>query len=247
MNKKREAWFFLRGLVRESAHWHGFLEKFATAFPDREVVTLDLPGNGVLHHLPSPTSVSKMTDLLREEFLRRKLERNFLCAVSLGGMAGIDWMHRYPEDFEGAVLLNTSLKGVCPIWKRLRPGNYLTILALMALRDPLYRETKILEMTSERRELHREVARHWAEIQRQRPVSVRNALRQLLAAVRFSPPLSKPKASVKLLRSLGDRLVHPDCSARVAELWSIPLETHPAAGHDLTLDAPDWVLERLQF
>lgn len=246
MNTKTQAWFFLRGLVRESGHWYGFLERFSKAFPEREVVTLDLPGNGALHGMKSPALVPAMTDILRAEFQKRKLKNNYLCAVSLGGMVGIDWMHRYPGDFAGAVLLNTSLKGVCPLWKRLRPANYLTVLTLLAARDLLFRETKILEMTSNRREGREEVARAWAEIQRKRPVSAGNAVRQLLAAVRFAPPLAKPEAKLLLLRSLGDRLVHPDCSARIAHLWQAELATHPDAGHDLTLDAPEWVLERIR-
>ena len=44
-----------------------------------------------------------------------------------------------------------------------------------------------------------------------------------------------------LLNGAGDRLVDPRCSDRIAAAFGLPLHRHPRAGHDLPLDAPDWV------
>jgi pimeloyl-ACP methyl ester carboxylesterase len=244
MNK--ETWFFLRGLVRESGHWSGFVEKFRAAYPRAAVVELDLPGSGIHYKEKSPLSVAAMTEFLRLEFLRHKSEKNHLFAISLGAMVGINWMQKYPEDFASAVLINTSLRGISPFHHRLRPANYSTVLSLMLSNDYDHREKKILEMCSNRPELYSKIASEWAEIQRLRPVSVKNAARQLLAAMRCRPSKEKPRAEILILSSAGDRLVHPSCSERLAKTWNLAHKIHPNAGHDLTLDEPEWVLEQLR-
>ena len=42
-----------------------------------------------------------------------------------------------------------------------------------------------------------------------------------------------------------DRFVSSQCSRALASAWSVPLVLHPAAGHDLPHDDPDWVIARL--
>lgn len=239
-------WFFLRGLVRESTHWDGFPGRFRSAFPGTETVELDLPGSGRHFEELSPCTVREMTDFVRGEFLRRKGEDNRLFTISLGGMVGVDWMQRYPKDFSGAVLVNTSMRGLSPFYRRLRPENYPTILRLILSRHPALRERRILEMTSNRADRYDRVAAEWAEIQRLRPVSVPNAIRQILAAASYSPSREKPAAEILVMSSLTDRLVHPSCSDRLAELWNLKHVTHPSAGHDLTLDDAEWALAQVK-
>lgn len=240
----KENWFFLRGLIRESEHWRDFLAAFASAFPARRVIAMDLPGTGELRHLKSPLSISSTARLLREKFSPPPGESNYLFAISLGAMVGFEWMAEFPDDFKGAVLLNTSLRGLSPLWHRLRPENYLTLLRLFGPCSHLEREKTILRITSSGE--HPALAETWAKLAEERPVTKANAIRQLIAAARFSPPKERPRPRVLLLNSLGDRLVSPDCSRRIAEHWQLPLHTHPKAGHDLTLDAPEWVLEQLR-
>ena len=73
-----------------------------------------------------------------------------------------------------------------------------------------------------------------------------NALRQLLAAARFRAPARAPQRPVLVLTSRGDRLVHTSCSEALARAWGSPLARHPGAGHDLPLDAPDWVVAQVR-
>ena len=68
----------------------------------------------------------------------------------------------------------------------------------------------------------------------------RHGERQLLAAACFRAPDRCPVAAL-VLSSAGDRLVSPRCSRAIAEHWRLPHRVHPDAGHDLPLDAPDWV------
>jgi pimeloyl-ACP methyl ester carboxylesterase len=48
-----------------------------------------------------------------------------------------------------------------------------------------------------------------------------------------------------VLASLGDRLVSPGCSRRIASRWALPIRLHPTAGHDLPLDDPEWVVQQV--
>lgn len=246
MSGKKQKWFFLRGLVREAGHWSGFLEAFASAFPEVEVIALDLPGNGSRFQELSPTNIPQMAEMVREEFLKHRGEENYLFAISLGAMVGFQWMHKHPDDFKGAVMLNTSMRGLSPVFHRLHPRNYIRIIGMIFSSNPESVERGILEMTSHSRERFEHLAREWVKIQKARPVSLRNLVRQLLAAMRFHPPKERPKSKVLLLNSLGDRLVSPSCSEKIADYWNVPIKTHPTAGHDLTLDASQWVIEHVK-
>jgi pimeloyl-ACP methyl ester carboxylesterase len=245
--KQNEKWFFLRGLVREAGHWSGFLEQFEKAFPGREVIPLDIPGNGKRFLEASPLSVSGMAKAVREEFLAKKsAERNHLFALSLGAMISLEWMRRWPMDLQSAVLLNTSVRGLSPFHHRLRPHNYWRILKMTLLGGLERKERTILEMTSHSRHRFEELTQSWLEIQKKRPVSTNNALRQLIAASRFHPPKERPSVPILILNGAGDQLVHPSCSQALGKHWNLPVHVHPSAGHDLTLDAPDWVIEQVR-
>ena len=61
MGSTGQTWVLLRGLMREQRHWGAFVELLAKAFPQHQVVTLDLPGNGLLHQRASPWRVSALS------------------------------------------------------------------------------------------------------------------------------------------------------------------------------------------
>ena len=87
---------------------------------------------------------------------------------------------------------------------------------------------------------------NWLQLRAQHPVSTSNGLRQLWAATRYRAPQAKPPVPMLILNALGDRLVHPSCSAALAQRWQVPLLRHPTAGHDLPLDAAPWVAQQIQ-
>lgn len=239
--------FFLRGLVRESAHWAGFLEKFNARFPEYEAIAIDLPGSGKFFREISPNNIKAMKDFLRAQYIQQASGKPaHLFALSLGAMVGLQWMHDHPEDFSSSILLNTSLKGISPFFERLRPQNYFALLQIALSSSLRFRESKILEITSHNLARHAELEKEWTLIQEKRPVSLANSLRQLIAAASFSPPREKPAPKILLLSSYGDALVSSSCTKKLSEFWGIPAYFHESAGHDLTLDAPDWVLEKVE-
>lgn len=243
----RTTWVFLRGLVRQHRHWEDFPAKFQAAFPDANILALDLPGNGDLYQHESCTSVAENVESVREQLQAHGVHEPVrLLALSLGAMVGIEWMERYPEEIERAVLMNTSLRGMSRFTERLRPENYNDILKGLFLLSTLEREKLILDISTNLYPHKEALARKWADYAKAQPTSRMNALRQLFAASTYSAPPARPHEHVLLLQSLGDHLINPVCTTRIAECWRWPLVSHPTAGHDLTLDDGDWALAQIQ-
>ncbi len=240
-------WVFLRGLTRESRHWGDFPDVFRNTIADAEIVTLDLPGNGRLNRMESPLRVEQMADYCHAEMQARGLSPPyFLLAMSLGAMVAVAWAERHPGDIAAAVLISTSLRPFSPFYRRLRPANYLRLLRLFGAR-PGDRELEmaILQATTRLVSDPAVVIEQWLQWRRENPVSLRNALHQLLAAARYRAPRERPIERFLLLAGARDTLVDPRCSRQLAAAWWAPLAVHAAAGHDLPLDDAAWVLEQV--
>jgi pimeloyl-ACP methyl ester carboxylesterase len=240
----------LRGLMRETRHWGDFLPLLGDTLPQDRVLPIDLPGNGRLYQEKSPSRVARMVERCREQLSELGVAPPYhLIALSLGGMAAVHWALAYPLEVAGCALLSTSMRPFSPFYKRLRPGNYASAVAmLLGRRDPRIDERVILRLTSRQAEPRvPKILQAWIEYARECPVSRANALRQLWAAARFTAPLEVPAGGrVLLLAGAGDRLVHPDCSATLSRAWNVPLALHPTAGHDLPMDDGPWVAEQLR-
>ncbi|MFT4047818.1 MAG: alpha/beta hydrolase [Solimonas sp.] len=240
-------WVLLRGLIRDSRHWGDFAQRFAEGLGAAAVVTLDLPGNGALNRQTSPTTVAGMVARARAELAHRGVAPPYrLFAMSLGGMVAAAWMDAHPREIAAAVLVNTSLRPLSPFWQRLRPGAYATLARMLLNPDARHGEAAILRLTSSRAAERMAVLDDWIAWREACPVSRANALRQLLAAVRFRAPRRAPAMPVLVLAGLGDRLVDPRCSQTLARRWHCALAEHPDAGHDLPLDDPGWVIVRVR-
>jgi pimeloyl-ACP methyl ester carboxylesterase len=232
-------WVLLRGLMRDARHWGGFPAVFADTLGCEAPLTLDLPGNGNLCGQSSPASVPAMAAWVRAELRRRGIAPPYrVLAMSLGAMVTVAWAAEASEDIDAAVLVNTSLKGHSRFYERLRPAAW-PLLLRMALANPAPREVEasILRLTSRHAPDADGLITEWVRWREQSPVSRLNALRQLVAALRFTPP-ARPTVPLCLLVGLGDTLVNPRCSQNLARDWASPLFSHPSAGHDLPLDDP---------
>lgn len=249
----------IRGLTRESRHWgllaspNGPLARQLALLPDpamREIVTLDLPGNGLFCDQRSPTSVSEMVELARARLRADGHTPPYtLVAMSLGAMVATDWAQRYPAEAWRLILINTSLRPYAALYFRLRPRSWLP-LARAGLRwaNPLHTERIeriIHRLTCKRLDTLEADVAGWSQIHRTAPVSPGNAFRQLWAAARFRADAEPPRCRTLLLSGAGDTLVHPQCSSAIARQWRAGHYQHPWAGHDLPHDDPDWVSARI--
>ena len=237
-------WILLRGLTREHAHWGSFPSRLREAFPDHQFHMVDLLGTGAHYREDSPGSVAA----IREKVSGRvsHIPGPFsIIALSMGGMVALDWAQQAPGGrIQNLVLINTS-SGFSPPWQRMRPGAWPRILRLLTRRELFDRERDILRLTSNR-EVPLSLAKQWYSIQRQRPVSPRNAVTQLTAAARYKPGHGRPLPDALVLASRGDRIVHWRCSAALEERWQWTMKLHPDAGHDLPLDDPDWIIRQIR-
>lgn len=246
--KPGQPWILLRGLTREARHWGDFPRRLSEAFAGAPVICLDLPGNGKLNARPSPASVEDMADFCHAEVARQRIAAPCrVLAMSLGAMVAVSWAQRHPQDLTAAVLINTSLRPFSPFFQRLRPANYARLLRLFALPvSARAMEAAILRMTTRLVADPDVVIAQWLQWRRENPVSRQNALRQLMAAVRYRAPSAPPLERLLLLTSERDALVHASCTLRLARQWGAPVAVHPRAGHDLVLDDAAWVLAHLR-
>ena len=249
MTSRPREWVLLRGLTRESRHWGNFPLHLGTALEVPQVTCLDLPGNGRLNGLASPASVEAMADWCHAELAQRGTTLPCgVVAMSLGARVAVAWAQRHPDDLAAAVLINTSLRPFSPFYRRLRSANYARLLRLLSLPADAERiETEILRITTSRVADAGAVVSQWLQWRADNPVSRHNALRQLLAAMRYRAPLRRPLDRILLLAGGADRLVDPRCSSDVARAWNVPLSVRPEGGHDLPLDDAAWVAQRIRL
>jgi pimeloyl-ACP methyl ester carboxylesterase len=241
-------WILLRGLARESAHWGDFIPLLQATFPDSNVRMLDLPGTGRFHKEFSPLSIKAITGAVRHHALDKGcLQQSVtILAFSLGAMVAWEWMRNYPDDICGASLINTSFADLSPFYHRLRWQSYGKFAAILMQRNVRDRETAIVQLVSNRRDQDEQISYAWERIQNQRPISLKNSFRQIIAAASYRPGNIKPKQPILLLNGKGDRLVAPICSETIHKKWNLELRSHPWGGHDLTLDDGAWVALQLK-
>lgn len=238
---RAEYFVLIRGLVREARHWGIFPDILQKQFPSTNILTPDIPGNGWLHDITSPKTISGMTEALRRQIpVRNQLK---LIALSMGGMIAIDWMTRYPEEIHSAVLVNTSARPFSPFYHRLRWAIYPKMLK-MIFRSPRKKEADILALTSNRHGYDRELLEFWQQWQQQYPVSTASAINQFCAAAKFFAT-TKPRQPILIVTSKADRLVDYRCSLGLRYNWKTDYVQHDTAGHDLPLDEPKWLADTI--
>lgn len=238
-------WILLRGLTRESRHWGVFAPLLAQRCG--AVLPVDLPGNGTLAHMRSPLAVEDYVDAVRAELQRLGARAPYkVLAMSLGGMVATAWAQRHPDEIAQLVLINTSMRPYSRFYERLRPAAWPALLCAAwhwrARGDDGIAEAMIHSRTCARRDTLTADLAAWRAIRAGAPVSRPNAIRQLLAAARYTAR-GVPRCPTLVLSSQADRLVDPACSARLASAWGAAWREHPWAGHDLPHDDPQWLVE----
>lgn len=262
-------YLLLRGLAREARHWGEFPKMLAqvsgqntpqnttqnTSAASQQsstnIICLDLPGAGKRYAEDSPVTLAETVKVLRNDFLREKNRvpdaKWVVVAISLGGMVAVEWARQFPEDFQAMVLINTSFKGFSPMHERLWWPAYPKLLKIfLNMHSHQKRELAVLEMVSNRPANYQPVSELFASYLLDQPFQVKNFFRQIRAALSFDPPESLPaKLALLVINSVQDRMVKPTCSEEIQRRWRCTFLRHPDAGHDLPLDDPQWLSERI--
>ena len=162
-------------------------------------------------------------------------------------MIALELSRLYPERIARAVIVNASSR-LSKAQSRLRPAAALELLRAALSPDSTRRERRVLGVTSALPASEREpfvcVA---AEFVRDAPVSRASVLAQLMAAGRFSPPARAAlRAQLRFVCARNDALVNPRCTRDLASWYGTASVEHPWAGHDLPLDDPEWLCDRIE-
>jgi pimeloyl-[acyl-carrier protein] methyl ester esterase len=241
-----ERWLLLRGLGRDARHWFRFAELLSAAL-EVPCQAVDLPGVGQGRFEFPQTSVEATAQVVAHRLDGQRFHSEGRCGLfglSFGGMVALELCRQRPSWFSHAVLVNSSSR-LSPPWLRMFPRGVALVTRSLLSRDPEERELRIYELTSNLgHERNREHARHAADFARSSPIRRRTVLAQLAAAARFVPPdTAQP---VLVLSSKCDRMVSSSCSRDLATHLGALHLVNDRAGHDLPLDAPDWVIESLR-
>ncbi len=206
------------------------------------MLTLDLPGVGTERHRPSPWSVPAIVDDLRARLPRDGVPTG-IYAQSLGGMIALDWVSRYPGDFTHGVVCNTSARDLSGLADRLSWFGRGIMLRAIAARSQLARSRLVLQLVANS-EGGRAHAQAFAALATESPIAYSVLLRQIVAGARQSAPAALTVPLLVLI-SAADRMVSPHCSRVIAAKYGAAVAVHATGGHDLPLDDPEWVAERI--
>ena len=242
-----ETWFFLRGLTRQAAHWGSFPENFVKNLPNATSAVIELPGFGQRRGAVSPSSIAGIAADVVEQ-VRFATGAKYLVALSLGGMVALEILEKYPTLFSGIVVMNTSAAGVNRIQRRISFKTATAIAIGERMNNPADQEALLLSFLANDSARIADELPLWIELAEKYPYSVSNGLRQLFAAASFRVPFrnqKKPDIPLLFLASGKDRLVDYRCSIELSRALQSPIKVHPTAGHELPLDAPDWLMEQL--
>lgn len=252
-------WLLLRGLVREQRHWREFKSIFAQKTGAR-IYTLDHPGIGTESGRDCPYNVPAIMRDDRERFANLQKEvlaqtgdSNWaLCSISLGSMVALQWASEYSNDFSKIVITNTSVKTLCTSFERFTLKSLLNVPKLFFNSDKFTRERTILSMTSN---MHSQsslnaIAQEYSQFSLEHSKFKKTGLAQLKAGSSFVIPENLYHSHNKnikwlVLNSINDRLVNANCSKKIAKFLNAPIYFHEKAGHDLSLDDPNWMTDTI--
>lgn len=233
----------LRGLIRHADHWGAFKEQLQQRFPESKILTPDLPGLGQESHAPTPLTIEDNVAFLRAKLSSDLAEGEWvIVGLSLGGMVAAEWCAAAPKLFNKAILINPS-SNLSPFWHRLRPAALPVFLRCFITTDDALRERRILSLTSNLKNQDQSLIQSWIKISETGAIRRTTFLRQLAAARAFK--IQHFDTPCLILNSKKDRIVNPQCSSQIADYLGARLETHHEAGHDLAIDAPEWVLNHI--
>ena len=241
--------YLLRGLVREKEHWNWFKSYIEDQFPSANIILLEIPGVGETCDQISPDSFKEMVKFMRDkhEDTIKNDEENLLMAMSLGGMIARVWLDIYPEDFKKVILVNTSFKGITPLFKRLRPLSLLRFINIFFTPSIESREKKILAMVSNNKIEREKLIDSWVDIQKKRPVRRKSFINQIKAALTSKVSIEMPKGvELLIIGAKGDGLCHYESSILLNKAWGGELKIHESAGHDLPIDDPNWLVSTMK-
>lgn len=240
--------YLVIGLTKESRHWSNeFLDELKNELSPKEIHLVDLPGSGKFHSHKSPASVAKIVEEAREHVTFHHDRKRLVIAISLGGMVAWEWATRFPNDFDGMVMINSSLAGVSPTLKRLQPKALVDFFRIAATPKGEVKEKLILDLCSNHPENSKKIHPYWTQLSLEANMHFPNVLNQLLAGMRFRPK-KIPSLPMLVVAARHDRLAHYSCSQSIAQLTraKFVLCEDKSVGHAFHVDGPQFLVKEIK-
>lgn len=255
----------IRGLARNHLHWALLPQEIESRFKklqsegliaQGEKLTLhylDLPGTGEKFQETSPWSLHRIAENLLSDPLWQKHQKvDHIIALSLGAMTVLAGLNDFENRSAKITLINTSDRRLSTISERFQLKLIPTLLKEIILFRPRVIESIILRLTVNHFALNTKRGAEYLQknldIFKKYPFTRGLFMKQILAGTRFSSPpkssLTRPN-SMQFLASKQDRLVNSQCSQRLALDYDCSIHMHPTAGHDLSIDDPEWTAQRI--
>lgn len=155
------------------------------------------------------------------------------------------WTELYPNDFQKIILINTSFKGINPLFNRLRPNAILNFINIFLTPQIHKREEKIIKLVSNTADKQQDTIKKWIGIQESNPVSRISFINQIKAGLSFTPSNEKIKIPLKVIASAKDRLCSVESSKKIHQIWGGTYIEHEFAGHDIPMDDPEWLIKEI--
>lgn len=245
-------WILIRGLGRGAGHWGAFVEKLQKAFPHDKIYFVDVPGNGYLRDIPTPLKVSDFITSFEEQLKKQNFDPTkptYGYSLSLGSMAMVEWAAQRPNLFKKIYISNTSAANFSNIFKRLSVDAMTLGLRMRFMKTHEDREIASLEVTTtlSKNKILSDYKKSFDSMlafSQTNAAIPKNILRQLLAASIYKFPKTAP-TEVVLMSGSKDRFVSAQCSKDIENHWHCKHVIHPDAGHDISFQYPDWVIEQI--
>ncbi len=243
------SYLFLRGLSRNQYHWNqrDTYEKIL----NNQVHFLDLPGFGTNAKFHSPKTIDLITDNVKYQLDNlsgfNPKTKKVIVGLSLGGLVTLNWVSRHIQDWDGLVIINSSLANLSWPWQRLKPKNYLNLIGYFLSPDPKHVESIIYNVTCNTDHNKKELIERWTQVRLEYPFRRRDVLNQVKAASYFRSP---PKFSLTIpglvLAGPKDRMVDYKCSKAIADKYGFQLKLSQISGHDMAVDDLPWMLQQIK-
>lgn len=236
----------LRGLIREKRHWNDIPERLQAKIPEANLIFLDLPGAGERYKEKFPVNIkSLISDLHNKLEQKATSKERAIVGISLGGMITFNWIKNYPLDFQKSIIINSSARNLSPIHKRFNLKEYERLKDIVLSMEPSERERVIIDLTCNciGEEDRERISKKYGDFYTEYPMSKANVIRQLLVGAKMKAP--KFEHNMLICSGEKDNLVSSECSKALAKFYNAKTHFHSEAGHDLSLDCPDWLCDNI--
>lgn len=236
----------LRGLGRDARHWGSFPDLMAKAMPGFNIHTIDLPGTGEFYDKKSPLTIKAIAEFMNAQSQNKNLiaDETYIVGLSLGGMVATEWSHINPSKIKKLVLINSSFSNWSRFYHRLSYKVYYDFVAMFFM-STQKREETVLKIVSSNKEQYENVSKAWQNLWKTKPFKVSTVIRQLFSASTYRLKVM-PAQPVLFLASEKDKLVNSQCYRDVEKNTEWPVVFHKAAGHEMPMDEPEWVIQQIK-